>query len=130
MMQPVGKLPAASLAMTVLLSCLCLYAGNSSANTLSPEQRQRAEQLTQSCATCHGADGIATLDIAPNLAGQKSMYLVIQIKNYRSGDRKNEMMNITVKDLSDEDVDLLAEYYSQMPAGGSDSAASDDACPE
>ncbi|MEZ5449051.1 MAG: c-type cytochrome [Thiolinea sp.] len=79
--------------------------------------------MTQSCATCHGADGIATRTSPPNLAGQKSMYLVIQIKNYRSGDRKNEMMNITVKDLSDEDVDLLAEYYSQMPAGGSDSAA-------
>lgn len=71
------------------------------------------------CAACHGADGIAVLPDAPNLAGQSEIYLVKALKDYRSGARKNEQMNVMAKTLSDRDIENFAAYYNQMPPGGS-----------
>ena len=47
----------------------------------------RAAQKAQPCAVCHGQDGIGTSPIFPNLAGQKALYLVKVLKEYRSGRR-------------------------------------------
>ncbi len=70
------------------------------------------------CAACHGADGIAVLPEAPNLAGQVEGYLVKTLKDYRSGARKHEQMSVMAKTLSDRDIENLAAYYHQLPAGG------------
>jgi len=64
------------------------------------------------CAVCHGVDGMAKISEAPNLAGQNENYLVEQLQAFRSGERKNEMMSIVSKTLSDGDIDNLAAYYS------------------
>lgn len=70
------------------------------------------------CAACHGANGIAVLPDAPNLAGQNEIYLVKALKDYRSGARKHEQMTVMAKGLSDKDIENLAAYYNRMPAGG------------
>ncbi len=70
------------------------------------------------CAACHGPDGIAVLPEAPNLAGQVEGYLVKSLKDYRSGARKHEQMGVMAKGLSDRDIENLAAYYHQLPAGG------------
>ena len=46
------------------------------------------------CGACHGAQGIAVAPDAPNLAGQPEMYLAEQLKAYRSGKRKHEVMSL------------------------------------
>jgi cytochrome c553 len=66
------------------------------------------------CSTCHGANGLSTLPNAPNLAGQPQIYLVEQMKAYRSGKRSNEVMNVVAKPLSDADIDALAVWYSSL----------------
>jgi cytochrome c553 len=71
--------------------------------------RQKAESV---CAVCHGADGLAKIPEAPNLAGQTENYLIEQINAFKSGDRKNEMMSVVVQDLSPDDIENLAAYYS------------------
>lgn len=70
------------------------------------------------CAACHGANGIAVLPDAPNLAGQNEIYLVKSLKDYRSGARKHEQMSVMAKGLSDRDIENLAAHYNRMPAGG------------
>jgi cytochrome c553 len=50
----------------------------------------------------------------PNLAGQKKGYLVLQIKAYKSGQRKDAMMMPMVKGLSEVDIEDIAAYYSSM----------------
>ena len=55
---------------------------------------------------------MAKISEAPNLAGQNENYLVEQLQAFRSGERKNEMMSIVSKTLSDGDIDNLAAYYS------------------
>jgi cytochrome c553 len=66
------------------------------------------------CATCHGANGIATLPDAPNLAGQNEIYLVKALKDFKSGERKNEMMSLMVANLSDTDIENLAAFYQSI----------------
>jgi cytochrome c553 len=72
--------------------------------------RQKAVQ----CQTCHGLDGLSKLPEAPNLAGDPEGYLVKALTEFRDGTRKNEMMSIVAKALSDQDVADLAAYYAAI----------------
>jgi len=66
------------------------------------------------CAACHGAEGISSNDIWPNLKGQKYGYLVKQIKAFRDGSRLDPSMQPMVANLTDEDIENLAAYFSSM----------------
>ncbi len=66
------------------------------------------------CAGCHGVNGISRNPMWPNLAGQKTGYLSLQMKNFRDGKRVNSIMNIISKSLTDEDIHNLAAYYSSL----------------
>ena len=72
------------------------------------------KSLAATCATCHGALGLSRLPNAPNLAGQPAIYLVEQLKNYRSGKRQNEVMNVIAKPLTDRQIDDLAAWYESI----------------
>jgi cytochrome c553 len=73
--------------------------------------RAKAETV---CAVCHGVDGLSKIPEAPNLAGQNENYLVEQLKAFKSGERKNEMMSVVSQNLSDDDIANLASYYSAI----------------
>ncbi len=66
------------------------------------------------CATCHGKAGISTGKMTPNLAGQKEGYLQKALQDFRSGARKDAMMNTMAKTLSDEDIANIAAYYASL----------------
>lgn len=68
----------------------------------------------QSCTTCHGPLGIGQLPNTPNLAGQPAIYLVAQLKAFRSGKRTHEVMNVVAKPLSDGDIEDLAAWFSSI----------------
>jgi len=72
--------------------------------------------LAKVCGACHGANGISSDSSIPNLAGQKSTYMAMEVKNIRNGLRKNSQMDEIVKNLSDNQIDKLAMYYSSLPA--------------
>jgi len=51
-----------------------------------------AKLYTQkTCHTCHGPKGKAMIPNYPSLAGQNKQYLINQIKDIKSGKRKNGM---------------------------------------
>ncbi len=66
------------------------------------------------CIACHGEDGIGKHQTWPNLAGQKKEYLISQMKAYRDGARKNDMMTPMMVGLSNKDIVNLAVYYSSL----------------
>ncbi|MBU6259661.1 MAG: cytochrome c [Burkholderiales bacterium] len=68
----------------------------------------------QSCTACHGALGLATLPDAPNLAGQSPIYLTAQLRAFRSGARKHEVMSVVARTLSDDDIDDLAAWFASI----------------
>ena len=71
-------------------------------------------QKAANCATCHGAVGLSTLPNAPNLAGQPEIYLVEQLRAYRSGKRVNEVMSVVARPLSDRDIEDLAAWFGSI----------------
>jgi cytochrome c553 len=79
---------------------------------------ESGRKKAQYCAGCHGADGNSVLTDYPILAGQTSRYLYLQLKDYKSGLRKNDMMTPVAEPLSKEDMlDLAAYYAAQRPKG-------------
>ncbi len=83
-----------------------------------PAQAQTPEfpAVARPCITCHGRDGIGTSPGFPNLAGQKSIYLMEQLALYRDGKRQSDVMNIAAAQLSDSDIRAIAEYYEAQAA--------------
>ena len=66
------------------------------------------------CATCHGPTGLSQLPNAPHLAGQPAIYIIEQMKNYRSGKRPNEVMAVIAKPLTDQEIEDLAAWYASI----------------
>jgi cytochrome c553 len=66
------------------------------------------------CQACHGLDGHAKIPGAPHLAGQVQEYLVKAMHDYKSGERRNEMMTVVMRPLSEEDIEDLAAYYAGL----------------
>ncbi|GHE88653.1 c-type cytochrome [Thalassotalea profundi] len=64
------------------------------------------------CVACHGAEGISAIPMYPNLAGQKEAYLVKQLKDFKSGARKDPVMSAMAMPLSDEDIVNISAYYA------------------
>jgi cytochrome c553 len=97
-----------------LLATFFLSAALSSGNAEAGDINAGKEKA-QSCTMCHGANGVAQMPGAPNLAGQPAQYLAEQLKNYRSGKRSNEIMGVIAKPLSDEDISNLAAWFASIP---------------
>jgi len=66
------------------------------------------------CQACHGMDGLSRLPDAPHLAGQPAPYLERALRAYRDGERRNEVMSIAARPLSDQDIRDLAAYYASI----------------
>ena len=54
------------------------------------------------------------LSANPNLAGQYRDYLLISMKRYQTGERKNAVMAGLVAGFSDKELERLAVFYSQQ----------------
>lgn len=87
------------------VSAETVEAGGSSAPSL---------EETTTCNACHGQNGISLSPSWPTLAGQHEDYLVHALNQYRDGTRKDPVMAPLVAALTDEDVKLLARYYSRL----------------
>ncbi len=68
----------------------------------------------QSCTVCHGTLGVSVAPDTPNLAGQPAIYLAAQLRAYRSGARKHEVMVVLARPLSDDDIDNLAAWFASI----------------
>lgn len=91
------------------LSPLALAAGDPSAG----------EAKANTCAACHGSNGIASNPTYPNLAGQNQAYLETALKAYRSQERAGGLAALMYPmsgNLSDEDIADLAAWFASLPA--------------
>ena len=72
------------------------------------------------CVNCHGKNGKGkgpTISLFPVIGGQQKAYLVKQLKDLKSGKRKNDpagMMADIAKKLSDKEIQAVAEYLSGL----------------
>lgn len=76
---------------------------------------QAGKAKAAACASCHGTDGNGGADPTwPKLAGQIPEYLLEQLRLFKSGARKNPVMNGIAAPLSDQDMKDLAAYYAGL----------------
>lgn len=73
------------------------------------------KQKAELCASCHDESGISPLENIPSLAGQLDLFLQWQLIFFRSGTRRNELMQPIAEALSNEDVRNLGAYYASLP---------------
>ncbi len=66
------------------------------------------------CISCHGMQGLSVNPEWPNIAGQQKAYLIKQLKAYQSGERHDPIMMVIANELNDEQIEAVAEYYSNM----------------
>lgn len=95
-------------------SFLCLLGANIA---FAAGDAEKAKPIaTQVCAACHAADGNSTISLNPKLAGQHPFYLAKQLDNFKTGERKNEVMKAMVATLTPEDMTNLGAYFGAQVA--------------
>ena len=81
----------------------------------TPLSAQSIEEKTQVCAGCHGQNGKPVDKAIPVIWGQQQGYLYIQLRDFKRGDRKNDIMQPIVASMERADMLAIAEYFSKKP---------------
>ena len=76
------------------------------------EQGKKIAAETQ-CVVCHQPN-FKGLNEFPRVSRQKYPYLVKQLKDFRDGARASDVMGPPVKNLTDEQIDALAQYLTSL----------------
>ncbi|HEC20003.1 MAG TPA: c-type cytochrome [Gammaproteobacteria bacterium] len=77
-----------------------------------------AERGISACHSCHSYNGRGMPPIYPMIGGQKYVYLVNQLKQFRDGSRANDdmgQMRAVAKNMSDEDIYNVATFLTSAP---------------
>ena len=108
------RLAAASAFFVVLAALLVIALKDANAQSLQDKIAQ--------CAACHGEDGQSKDPKIPNIGGQPKLFVMYQLFFYREGRRKNPEMNVIAKELTDAELDAIADHVAKLPpsppAGG------------
>ena len=84
---------------------------------VNPEDLADGKRLAATtCARCHGENGISTTKGVPHIAGQRSVYLYVELKAYQMALRKDTIMTDIVKFLNDDAMVRVAAYYATLEA--------------
>ena len=103
----------ASLLVAAAAAALSLSANAQSAK---PDLAKGAASYGAVCVACHAADGNSTTPANPKLAQQHPEYLVKQLQEYKSGKRKNAIMQGMAASLSDDDMRNIAYWLASQKA--------------
>ncbi|MEX2465578.1 MAG: c-type cytochrome [Gemmatimonadota bacterium] len=92
--------------------------------TPPPVGMARGEELYETCAPCHGENGVGNVDIAaPTIAGLPRWYLEAQLESFQAGWRGNHhedlpglrMRPMAVSLTREGDIESVAEYVAALP---------------
>jgi cytochrome subunit of sulfide dehydrogenase len=76
-----------------------------------------ARSLAATCFPCHGTDGHSVGGIPPSLAGQTRSRLLQQLREFKAGKRPATIMDQHAAGYTDEQLELIATYFSSLKAG-------------
>ena len=72
------------------------------------------------CSACHGLDGRAASGgnsaLVPNIFAQNKDYLVVKLKDYKTGKIQHPQMSLIAQTLSEEQILNVSEWYSKISA--------------
>ena len=79
--------------------------------SLQAEERNVA-LMASACAACHGTNG-HSVGGTPSLAGLEQLYFIEQMQLFQSGERPSSVMMKHARGYTEEEIRLLAEYFSK-----------------
>jgi cytochrome c553 len=103
---------------------IAFAAGVALALAASTASAQDAKALAAGvCSACHGPNGRSIFPVFPNLAGQQSAYIILQLDAFRTHERGDPNARAYMwgmaSQLPDDTIKALADYYaSQAPSPG------------
>jgi len=122
---------SAALVATLVCMCLASSAWSQTAKSHAPEvdlnarlkEAETTPRLLEAayktgskvaafCANCHGEGGNSANPDTPNLAGQNTSYLLEQLRQFASGQRRNLFMEGMIRALSPEEKVGVVLHYS------------------
>ena len=78
-------------------------------------QAEGIEEKAAVCSTCHGENGVPIDKVTPIIWGQMEGYIYLQLRDFKSGARANDLMQPVVADLTKDDLKALAAYFAAKP---------------
>jgi len=91
--------------------------GSSHSAVVDLVSRGQGSRMIPACSGCHGTGGKGNSGYygMPVLAGQKAVYISIALRQYRAGDRANDVysvMRAIAENLTDNEITVLGKYYA------------------
>ena len=106
----------ASMKIRVLIPLAVLLACSS---VVPPSARaDEAPEKAAVCTGCHGETGIPADKATPVINGQQEGYLYLELRDYKLGHRRNELMQSIAADLSKTEMQELAAWFAAQPWPG------------
>ncbi len=98
-----------SMKKLIAAASLCVASFSVQAAITVPEYDANAgKQIAETvCAACHGVTGVSPVPAQPNLGGQNVKYLYKQLIDYKTGYRKNGIMQSQIANLSQQDQAII-----------------------
>ncbi len=109
---------AARIAAVALMAALCsapALAAEGKPATAKPDLA-KGQATAATCMACHTADGSRGAPANPILQGQHPEYLAKQLHEFKSGKRKNAIMQGMAAALSDDDIRNVSAFYASKEA--------------
>ena len=86
--------------------------------SLSNDLKLGKEVAQTICAACHGLDGRAASggnsSLVPNIFAQNKEYLVVKLKEYKSGKINHPQMSLIAQMLTEDQILNVSEWYSMI----------------
>lgn len=101
---------------------LFVFLSLSSTAGLWAADAERGEQLSQTCLGCHGAPGLRNpgpVYSIPMIGGQHANYIISALQAYKSKARSHGTMQAQAANLTDENMQDIAAFFSGMKGNSS-----------
>ena len=95
-----------TLLQTALLTCGLSFSAASIAGGAS------GAMLGNTCAGCHGTNGVSNGPASPSLAGLDYDYLVESMKQFKDGERNATIMTRIAKGYTDDEIEAMSEFFA------------------
>ena len=101
----------------LLLSTILLLIQKSYAKDIS-KSIENGQKKAAVCAACHGVDGRAASGgnsaLVPNIFAQNKDYLIVKLKEYKSGKINHPQMSLIAQMLTEDQILNVSEWYSMI----------------
>ena len=74
-----------------------------------------ASMLANTCAGCHGTGGASAGPATPSISGISGVYFEETMQGYKSGEIVSTIMGRIAQGYTDEEIKLMADYYTAKP---------------